>query len=117
MARSEDQAVAVLAQLQLIVLSSKQMQAYAEAEEWDRLISEDVRRLQLQAVLQSCAWPDDSWQARERERATDLLQQILACNAAIELHAGAWRDELRSILAEARISTRVSSAYASNSGA
>ncbi len=52
----------------------------------------------------------------QRERASGLLQQILACNAAIEQYAGAWRDELRSILAEVRISTRVSNTYASNSG-
>lgn len=116
MAKPEEIAITILAQLQLILLSSQQMQAFAEAEQWDRLISEDQRRLQLQAVLQSYAWPDESWSSLQRERASGLLQQILACNAAIEQYAGAWRDELRSILAEVRISTRVSNTYASNSG-
>jgi len=116
MAKPEDIAITVLAQLQLILLSSQQMQAFAEAEQWDRLINEDQRRLQLQGVLQSFVWPDASWTDMQRERASGLLRQILACNAAIEQYAGAWRDELRSILAEVRISTRVSNAYASNSG-
>ena len=116
MAKPEDIAITVLAQLQLILLSSQQMQVFAESEQWDRLIGEDQRRLQLQGVLQSYVWPDASWSGEQRERASSLLQQVLACNAAIELYAGAWRDELRSILAEVRISTRVSNAYASNSG-
>lgn len=116
MAKPEEVAITVLAQLQLILLSSQQMQVFAEAEQWDRLINEDQRRLQLQGVLQSYVWPDASWTAVQRERASGLLQQILACNAAIEQYAGAWRDELRSILAEVRISSRVSKTYANNSG-
>ncbi len=52
MAKPEEIAITILAQLQLILLSSQQMQAFAEAEQWDRLINEDQRRLQLQAVLQ-----------------------------------------------------------------
>lgn len=117
MAKPEEIAIAVLAQLQLILLSSQQMQAFAESEQWERLINEDQRRLQLLSALQSYVWPDVSWNVSQRERASALLQQILACNAAIEQYAGAWRDELRSILAEVRISSRVSNAYANNSGA
>jgi putative component of toxin-antitoxin plasmid stabilization module len=49
-------------------------------------------------------------------RCRQILEQILTCNVEIERHAGEWHDELRSILAQARISTRVSSAYADNSG-
>lgn len=116
MAKPEEIAITVLAQLQLILSSSQQMQVFAETEQWDRLIDEDLRRLQLQGVLQSYVWPDASWSGEQRERASGLLQQILACNTAIEQYAGAWRDELRSILAEVRISTRVLNTYANNSG-
>ena len=69
MAKPEEPAITILAQLQLILLSSQQMQAFAEAEQWDRLINEDQRRLQLQGVLQSYAWPDESWSSVQRERA------------------------------------------------
>ena len=106
----------VLAQLQLMLLSSKKMLSLAENEDWDGLIAEDLHRSQLQAALEALCWPEAGWSLDQRMRCRQILEQILTCNVEIERHAGEWHDELRSILAQARISTRVSSAYADNSG-
>lgn len=92
------------------------MQSLAEKEDWDGLISEDGRRFQLQVTLEALCWPEADWSVDQRMQARQILEQILTCNMEIERHAGVWHEELRSILAQARISTRVSSAYAANSG-
>lgn len=106
----------VLQLLTEILAASRLMLADARADAWPQLIEHDASRQLLIVQLMQIEWPTADWSTEERERAAELVRQIADDNAEITRMSTAWHAELKSILAQARISSRVSDMYAGNSG-
>lgn len=104
----------ILAVLEEILLLSRQMLDDAKAGTWSEFLALNDRRQEKIDWLMTQSWPADDWSPSEREKGAVLLAELLRYNSDIGKIAGDWHAELRTILTQARISSRISNTYAGN---
>ncbi len=108
---------AVVALLEQALHFSRQMLVAAERDAWPEFLELDQQRNGILLALQQNTWPDALWQDAERASVASRVESFMAINDELTRRATAWHGELRSLLGEARLSSRISDAYAGSSGA
>lgn len=104
----------ILLVLEDILHLSRQMLADAKAGTWPEFLMVNEQRQEKIDWLMTQSWPADDWSPSERERGAASLAELLLYNTDIGKLAGDWYAELRTILTQARISSRISNTYAGN---
>lgn len=107
-------ATQILQTLDEALLLSRQMLADSKGEAWPELLAHAELRQEKMHWLMQQVWPTDDWLPVEREKGAALLTELLHYNSEIADVAGAWHAELRTILTQARLSSRISNTYAGN---
>lgn len=104
----------ILLVLEDILHFSRQMLDDAKAGSWPEFLAINERRQEKIDWLMIQSWPADDWHPSERERGAVSLAELLRYDTEIGKLAGDWHAELRTILTQARISSRISNTYAGN---
>ena len=104
----------ILVALADILHLSRQMLADAKAGSWPEFLALNERRQEKIDWLMTQSWPADDWSPNERDRGAVSLTELLRYNTDIGKLAVDWHAELRTILTQARISSRISNTYAGN---
>ena len=104
----------ILVVLEDILHLSRQMLDDAKAASWPEFLALNDRRQEKIDWLIAQSWPADDWSPSEREKGAMWLAELMRYNTDIGKLAGDWHAELRTILTQARISSRISNTYAGN---